>query len=391
MTIITGDCLIEMAKMPENSIDFVITDPPYGLYFMGKDWDNSIPSMGYWQEALRICKPGSMLAAFAASRTHHHLMIAIESAGWEIRDVIMWIYGSGFPKSHNHFGIPGYGTALKPAYEPIILAMKPLDGTFAQNAEKWGVAGINIDDSRIETVESYIRDRRNDETRNNKTTCYSKGIRSALSESHPNGRWPANIILDEEAAEQLDQMSGISKGGNRNQQIKTIRGNGVGKNVFSGMTKSPNDYPDSGGASRFFYCAKASSRERNEGLEGMPMKKSSKLGDGIRSNVGNGEPGETYSEDREARNFHPTVKPISLMKYIIKLLAPPGNPTLLDPFAGSGSTLVAAIELGINSIGIELSEEYSDIARKRIEHAKKKHVQYDMFEKSEVKHASGSA
>lgn len=377
MTIITGDCLTEMAKMPDNSIDFIVTDPPYGLYFMGKDWDSSIPSMGYWQQALRICKPGSMLAAFGGSRTHHHLMLAIESAGWEIRDVIMWIYGSGFPKSNN-FGKNRtnpewhkFGTALKPAYEPIILAMKKLDGTFNQNAQRWGCSGINIDDSRIETTENLTRD------------CL--GLASSVNEGYKRpyheiaekkvygstkGRWPANIILDEEAAEQLDQMSGVSK--SPKAIVKGTKSSGGILNRCEGNRLSNSGHGDSGGASRFFYCPKASSRERNEGLEGIPI---ISCGTGALRDNGIG---------KLAQNTHPTVKPISLMKYIIKLLAPPGNPTLLDPFAGSGSTLVAATELGINSIGIELSEEYSEIARKRIEHAKNKDIQYDLFEKNEV-------
>src|SRR5215510_8015947 len=210
--IINADCLDEMGQMASNSIDCIVTDPPYGLHFMGKDWDGRIPAIEIWAEALRVAKPGAHLLAFGGSRTHHHLMCAIEGAGWEIRDVIMWIYGSGFPKSHNHFGIPGYGTALKPAYEPIILAMKPCDGTFAQNAEKWGVAGINIDECRIDTNEDLTRN------------CL--GYASAVNEGYKRpyhdhaekkvygsakGRWPANVIFDGEAAQELDQMTGISK------------------------------------------------------------------------------------------------------------------------------------------------------------------------------------
>lgn len=328
--IINDDCLNAMKQMADNSIDFIVTDPPYGLNFMGKHWDRKVPNHEIWAEALRICKPGSMLAAFGGSRTHHHLMIALEQAGWEIRDVIMWLYGSGFPKSHNKFGLDGYGTALKPSHEPIILAMKPLDGTFAQNAEKWGLAGINIDASRIATNEKITRE------------CL--GLASSLHEGYKRpyhelaekkiygssiGRWPANLILDEEAAEMLDEQTGnsVSKSG----------GNRGDKSGWKGLKNvERGGHNDSGGASRFFYCAKASPSERNRGCE--------------------------------EGNIHPTIKPLSLMRYIIKLLAPPGNPILLDPFAGSGSTLIAAQELGIESIGIEINPEYCIIAKKRLSH-----------------------
>ena len=300
--IILADCLDWMKWQAENSMDFIVTDPPYGLKFMGKEWDHGLPGVEYWEEALRICKPASMLASFGGTRTFHRLASAIEDSGWEIRDCIMWVYGSGFPKSHNNFGLEGYGTSLKPSYEPIILAMKPLDGTYKANAEKWGLGGINIDASRIETKENLGRNnlkqdgispfgvKDNSSFGNGKSSLFDKPIIEQ-------GRWPANLILDEEAGKLLDEQSGNS-------------------------------------ASRFFYCAKASKNERNAGLD-TPCS-------------------------------HPTVKPLSLMRYIIKLLAPPGNPILLDPFAGSGSTIVAAKELGINAIGIEKNEEYVEIARKRV-------------------------
>ena len=312
--IINAECLCEMQKMDADSIDFIVTDPPYGLSFMGKSWDKSTPAQDIWKEALRICKPGAMLAAFGGSRTHHRLMLSLEQAGWEIRDVIMWLYSSGFPKSHNNFGLEGYGTALKPAYEPIILAMKPLDGTFAQNAEKWGLAGINIDESRIdsELLEGRLRHG------GGKKSEHIKQLNPEARNSMPSGRWPANIIFDEEAAQMLGQLS------------------------------------------RFFYCAKASSKERNKGLEGLPLKECHRFGSGL------GEGNHPQSPTIK-RNNHPTVKPIALMKYIIKLLAPPNNPTLLDPFVGSGSTLLAAQELGINSIGIEMNKEYCDIAEARLQ------------------------
>lgn len=413
--IIHGDCLEEMCKMEPNSIDFIVTDPPYGLNFMGKDWDGEVPNQDIWAEALRVCKPGSMLAAFGGSRTHHHLMIALERAGWEIRDVIMWIYGQGFPKSMDiskaidkskglerqiigkkigrasspvsdmrggklHAGgvinggidcsaitgsacelseeFSGYGTALKPAYEPIIIAMKPIEKTFAFNAEKWGVAGINVDDSRVGNEERF-----NGPATPKKETfnCSPKSGIDYLGQV-VKGRWPANIIFDEEAAERLDEMSGVSSsrsGGLTFRNKKTQQLKGLGLTNRTG-------HDDSGGASRFFYCAKASSSERNRRLEGMPLKQGRPLQISNWDGQTNGS-GEVMGKSKPQSNFHPTVKPIALMKYILKLLAPPGNPICLDPFAGSGSTLVAAQELGIRCIGIEKQEEYFHIAEKRIE------------------------
>lgn len=331
--IINGDCLIEMAKMKEHSIDFIVTDPPYGLKFMGKQWDQGVPGSDFWKEALRICKPGSMMAAFGGSRTHHRLMCAIEDAGWEIRDVVMYLYGSGFPKSHNHFGFKGYGTALKPAYEPIIIAMAPLDGTFKQNAEKWGVAGINIDESRIDGTWKKVEPNWGGRS----SGIMGEKVLHPGGESHSKGRWPANLLLDSEAAELLDEQTGIQ-------------------------------------ASRFFYTAKASSSERNRGLEGMPLKENSgKWGFGIK------EGRSVAHQGGPQQNNHPTVKPLSLMKYLLKLLAPPGDPIVLDLFCGSGSTLVAAKELGIRSIGIEKSEEYCKLARARVAfEQKEKFMQYEL-------------
>lgn len=338
MTILVGDCLLHMQTMNDKSIDFIITDPPYGIGWDNKQWDKQLPDTPIWKEALRICKPGSMLAAFGHSRTHHRLMASLEQAGWEIRDTIMWVYGSGFPKGNNHIGIEGYGTALKPAYEPIILAMKPLDGTYKANVEKWGIGGINIDASKIEANWETDPHRKNllsgynKKGSTNETTFSGLGPRKEYDTTR--GRHPANVIFDEVAGAMLNEQSGWSK---TNTGVRNNKGN---QTTF-GLKQSPCDvqYADSGGASRFFYCAKPSPKER----EG---------------------------------NAHPTVKPIALMKYIIKLLAPPNNPLLLDPFCGSGTTLVAAQELGIRAIGIEREPEYAQIACERL---KKEQEQLDLF------------
>jgi DNA modification methylase len=381
-----------MKEMQDNSISCILTDPPYGLSFMNKSWDHGIPQIEYWQEMLRICKPGAFLMAFGGTRTFHRLTCLIEDAGWEIRDCLSWLYGSGFPKSldvskaidkskgeerevvgikpgHENFidnpkfqhqkGIErewykdpekvkryhsqtkassdlakqfdGYGTALKPAWEPIILAMKPCDGTFAQNVEKWGQAGLNIDECRIETKEKW--------TRNNHTDGgYQRGFKPLSLENNSKGRWPANLILDEEAGVLLDEQSGIE-------------------------------------ASRFFYCAKASPSERNRGCEELPVKEDVEHAHGryrcknckklkLDHNPCNCE-NPDFERTQVNKNFHPTVKPQKLLQYLLKLIMPPKDGVILDPFAGSGSTLVAAQELGFNAIGIELEKDYCEIARKR--------------------------
>lgn len=328
--IVNGDCLEEMRKMETNSISCIVTDPPYGLGFMGKEWDAGLPHADIWKEALRVVKPGGHLLSFGGTRTYHRLTCAIEDSGWEIRDCLQWIYGSGFPKSHNHFGIEGYGTALKPAYEPIIMAMKPCDGTFKQNAQKWGQAGINIDDCRIGTETrdnpeaGFIRRGRTDEE------VFLGVDKNRPQGSHKvKGRWPANVLFDEQAAQLLDEQSGMSPSSDAVNHETKIGGAVCGWSTAQKYLRS-GGHTDSGGASRFFYCAKTSSRERGEG------------------------------------NTHPTVKPLKLMEYLITLVMPPKDGVLLDPFAGSGSTILAAHRLGLKAIGIEKSPEYCEIARDRI-------------------------
>lgn len=373
MTIITGDCLEVMKSFPDNHFSAIVTDPPYGLSFMGKGWDHAVPGIAYWESCLRCLKPGGFLLAMGGTRTNHRLASAIENAGFGIRDTVMWLYGSGFPKSYNHFGIEGYGTALKPAFEPIIMAMKPCDGTFAQNAAKWGQAGINIDGCLIRSKAKSFIDNRDQK----KSYVYGKYNPSNYDGSK--GRWPSNVILDEEAARMLDEQTK----GTRAEKASCIgqKNNGT---AFWGHGK-PCDvkdrgyYADYGGASRFFYCAKTSSRERNEGLEEFPEKEG-----GIKNSAGRG-----YSETDPNRpvitkNNHPTVKPLKLMEYLIRLVMPPKDGLLLDPFAGSGSTIVAAKRLGFEAIGIEKCEEYAEIARARVAHAslKKESEQMTMDLKS---------
>jgi DNA modification methylase len=397
--IIHGDCLEEMRKMEANSVSCIVTDPPYGLHFMGKDWDSfkQKTSVGYNQpgmprksrvsetdgsylagtyddrrndefqcfiekfgvEALRIVKPGGYILMFGAPRRFHRQTCGLEDAGWEIRDCLMWIFGSGFPKSHNHFGIEGYGTALKPAYEPIIMAMKPCDGTFKQNAEKWGQAGINIDGSRIGTDDTHAPAGKNALGLMNDDGWKCK----SMTVGSEKGRWPANILFDEEAAHQLDEQSGISKSIASDRGNKTQDG-GYGKRWGRRPTFGHSDF---GGASRFFYCAKASSSQRNEGLEDRVAEMTT---DGcICSNPESAKKYQANSAPR--KNPHPTVKPLKLMEYLIKLVMPPKDGILLDPFSGSGTTILAAKRLGFEAIGIEKSEEYCTIARARLVHLEK--------------------
>jgi site-specific DNA-methyltransferase (adenine-specific) len=267
----------------------------------------------------------------------------------------MWVFGSGFPKSHNHFGLEGYGTALKPAYEPIIMAMKPIEGTFKQNAEKWGQAGINIDGCRVGSSPGYSYP--NGKGGSN----FFKGLNPEHCPSSTKGRWPANLILDEEAGAMLDQQSGVLKSGREDKGNKTQDGGyGKGYGYIEQICQ-----PSQGGASRFFYCAKTSSRERNEGLNLDPQ------AGGFKNGSGRGLSKSDPNKEVKYKNNHPTVKPLALMRYLITLISPPTNALILDPFAGSGSTIVAAHQLGIKAIGIEKQSQYCEIARARVAHAKK--------------------
>lgn len=351
--ILTGNSLEVLKELPENSIDSVVTDPPYGLSFMGKKWDYDVPSVELWREVLRVLKPGGHLLSFGGTRTYHRLVVNIEDAGFEIRDQIMWLYGSGFPKSMNLKGEhQGWGTALKPANEPICVARKPLEKslTVAENVLKWGTGALNIDASRISGQ------KRSPEFKNPKSELgYHGGSANSnlVGWDASQGRWPANLLLDETAAEMLDEQSGVSKEPLRVEQVdKSIWG--TSNKSFKGV----RGHGDSGGASRFFYVAKASKRERNAGLEEMPEKTTD---DGREKSIDN----PYLRGETKRQNSHPTVKPIKLMEYLCRLVTPP-NGVILDPFTGSGSTGVAAIQLGYQFIGIELDPAYAEIAEKRI-------------------------
>jgi len=330
-----GDCRERMAALPAESVDAIVTDPPYGLAFMGKAWDHGVPGVPFWVEALRVAKPGAYLVAFGGTRTYHRLTVAIEDAGWEIRDCLSWLYGSGFPKSHNG---PWGGTALKPAWEPIIMARKPLVGTVAANVVAHGTGGLKIDGCRTalegEVNPSIAR-------RGGATTHLDGGAGKAaehfaegrfVSRQTPEafkrerpgealGRWPANVILDEVAAAMLDAQSGKltsgreADGGHRRNgdKFRSTYGEFPGTEVERGVL-----YGDTGGASRFFYCAKASRSEREAGLEGMPESIARRYGE---QGQGSTEQ-QTPRVGRAAANFHPTVKPLALMRWLCRLVTP---------------------------------------------------------------------
>jgi len=408
-TLYLGDCRDLLRVQADNSIDAVVTDPPYELGFMGKAWDRSGVAFDaeLWREVLRVAKPGAHLLAFGGSRTYHRMACAIEDAGWEVRDQIMWIYGSGFPKSldvgkaldkaagHTRARIPhsrsggfgdgisvayahdkwttanagtrsdpspitkkgeawqGWGTALKPAHEPIVVARKPLIGTVAANVLEHGTGALNIDGCRIA----------GGEISNAGGTRRSGGIMGASEplggwEPSHAGRWPANVIHDG-SEEVLAAFPNTSSPwiGNPNEGAK-------GGRMFGGSDQSDvakPEYRDAGSAARFFYCAKASQSDREDGCDGLPEKTggmvSNTSGQHITRRDG-GAPGQRC-------NHHPTVKPTDLMRYLCRLVTPPGG-LILDPFTGSGSTGRGALLEGFRFLGFEHSAEYIAIAEARI-------------------------
>lgn len=419
--ILAGDCIEQMRTLEADSVDAIVTDPPYGLEFMGKDWDGFGTPLGFqtwteqWaREALRVLKPGGHLLAFGGTRMYHRLAAGIEDAGFEIRDTLMWLYGSGFPKSLDvskaidkaagaerevvgpspwnavkgnkgrnspsvqdgglsHGGIrhditapsteaakkwQGWGTALKPAVEPIVLARKPLIGTVAENVLTHGTGALNIDASRIAGAPPSVPNP-NFGVKKGITYGFGTGAGRNGEMSQALGRWPANILLDEAAAAMLDEQSGVSKSpapyGERVSAEKSMFGIG-------GLDHS-KEFGDTGGASRFFYVAKASRSERNKGLERFPERESATYnqrpsGD-FNQSLGN------KNEPTTRKNIHPTVKPVDLMRYLIRLVTPKGG-TVLDPFLGSGTTAVAAIAEGVAWIGCEREPEYLQIIEARI-------------------------
>ena len=363
-TLYHGDNRQILPTLAENSVDAIVTDPPYELGFMGKSWDASGVAFdpATWREALRVLKPGGHLIAFSGSRTYHRMAVAIEDAGFEIRDQIMWIYGSGFPKSHNlKDEWQGWGTALKPAHEPMVLARKPFIGTVAANVLTYGTGGLNIDGARVGTETIISRGGRSDSVTGDERKGAALGMYGAhepLNTEHT-GRWPANVIHDgsDEVVDLFpDTKSGTLNRANITAQNKTY---GARPKDLTGEYEA-----NSGSAARFFYCAKASKRDRNEGLDGF---EEIRVHDGREEGgVGGSNPRNRTNNYRQ--NHHPTVKPTDLMRYLCRLITPP-NGTVLDPFMGSGSTGKAAMYEGFKFIGIEMTDDYLPIAKVRIEFA----------------------
>lgn len=358
ITLLNGDCRKALKALPDNSIDACVTDPPYGLSFMGKAWDYDVPGVETWREVLRVLKPGGHLLSFFGSRTYHRGVLPIEDAGFEIRDQIMWLYGSGFPKSHNLGGAhEGWGTALKPAHEPIVVARKPFAGTTARNVLAHGTGALNIDGCRV--GDEIIDNSKADPTRFKKFKEQDGNERKTFT---PNGkistgRWPANVIHDgsDEATAGFPQSKG-QQGDVKGNEPSDITNGIYGK--YNDRLPSPKR-GDEGSAARFFYCAKTSKRDRDEGLDLEPTVTT----DGRAVSIDN-----PYLRGETTRkNNHPTVKPTDLMRYLCRLITPPGG-KVLDPFMGSGSTGKAAALEGFSFVGVELDPAYLEIAKARIYH-----------------------
>ena len=420
-----GDCLDVLKTMPDNSVDSIVTDPPYGLSFMGKKWDYDVPSTEIWAECLRVLKPGGHLLAFAGTRTQHRMAVRIEDAGFEIRDMIAWIYGSGFPKSldiskqldkaagaegdreflcvnpasrsgNAGSGVigetattatgwrkpirpdktspataaavqwDGWGTALKPAMEPITVARKPLDGTVAANVQEWGTGGLNINGCRVEmTAEDAEKSANNwkPEGYELKNSIYEFGTKQVKTEQ-PKGRWPANLIHD--GSQMVMDLFPQTKSGTPGTMRK-----GTNDGAAYGAESRPAGTPmtgfgDSGSAARFFYCAKASRSERDAGCEDMEHVTAGEITGGREEgSAGLQSPRAGAGRTVGGKNIHPTVKPLALMRYLVRLVTPPGG-TTLDPFLGSGTTAIAALQEGFSVIGIERDEHSHKTAMQRI-------------------------
>ena len=352
MKLILGDCLEVMAGMELASVDAIVTDPPYGLGFMGKRWDSLPPGPETAEAMFRVLKPAHYLLAFGGTRTHHRLMVALEDAGFEIRDTLMWLYGSGFPKGKGN---------LKPAWEPIILCRKP-------GAK---VRPLGIDECRIGT-EPVVSLKGLGNNRNLNDDGW-KGIGHVPEPTTNIGRWPANLILDETSGAMLDEQSGQTAAGHF-----PARRAGIGyQSGALGQEGLEARSTDSGGASRFFYCPKASRAERNAGCEGLERKVYAPSGgaQGAAARSEEYDKGQGIGLNRVSmrQNHHPTVKPVALMAWLVRLIAPP-SATVLDPFMGSGTTGVAAVQEGREFIGIEREPEYLAIAEARIKNATRQGV-----------------
>ncbi len=382
-----GDCREIMKTLDADSVDACVTDPPYELDFMGKAWDRSGVAFdpATWREVFRVLKPGAHLLAFGGTRTHHRLIVAIEDAGFEIRDCLGWLYGSGFPKSHNLDGErEGWGTALKPAWEPVCMARKPFRGTVAENVARHGVGAVNIDGCRIATgdklgggAESDSRDARakhegfaspwmdDPQAR----AAHAERVRANVQKAEILGRWPANILHDgsDEVLAVFPSEAGAAA------PVHTRNGDKF-RNSFGDFPGNVDEagstfHADTGSAARFFYCAKVSPAERDDGLahlDPVAFARSTGAQSAVAAGLDNqGAGGVGLNRVQRVRNTHPTVKPTDLMAYLCRLVTPPGG-TVLDPFCGSGSTGRGAVREQFHFVGIDLDPQNIAIAEARI-------------------------
>lgn len=429
VTLLHGDALEVLRTLPDNSVDAIVTDPPGGISFMGREWDSDKGGRDNWiaafseiaRECLRVVKPGAHALVWAIPRTSHWTATAWENGGWEVRDRVAHVFGSGFPKSldvskaidkaagHERGTTPdfrngpntrptkgigkfggyptgqddldagpatdaakehaGKGTALKPAMEDWWLLRKPLTGTIAQNVLEWGTGALNIDACRVGYVNDA--DKVSAQPQGEWTGKPSGHINEPLSGrkierdsmgkwEQPAGRWPAHLIHD--GSDEVVAMFPQTTSGTYRPPVSRLRNNGIGLGTTDerhGTSNAPDNYGDTGSAARFFYVAKASKRDRDEGLEGFEARQYSH--DGRETPIEN----PYQRNDSKARNHHPTVKPTELMRYLCRLITPAGG-VVLDPFAGSGSTGKGAVLEGFSFIGIEREADYIDIARARI-------------------------
>lgn len=413
-----GDLFDVLPTLPDASIDACVTDPPYGIGFMGREWDTFKPGesraskglhanqrissdnpnvrgrrrapavslsaieynysvsglRGFQQwterwavEVFRVLKPGAYLVVCGAPRSHHRMMCGLEDAGFVVRDCFAWLFGSGFPKNKNMGN--GRGTALKPAHEPIALAWKPFKGTITANVEKYGTGALNIDACRIEGGERHLIDATANVITGDGRFGSMAGSRSAGSTDL--GRWPANVLLDEEAAAMLDEQTGDCR--------SAYPGNDAAAAAYAGTVHNETEqvaygkfsplaglaYSDSGGPSRFYYIAKPSREERDYGCDGLTARSGGEATDRKDGSAGLNNPRAGAGRTGGSRNFHPTVKPVELMRWLVKLVTPIGG-TVLDPFTGSGTTGMACRYEQREFIGIEKEAEYLAIAERRI-------------------------
>ena len=421
INLLHGDCLEQMKTLDDNSVDAIVSDPPYGISFMSKKWDYDVPSVEVWKEAMRVLKPGGHALIACGTRTQHRMVVNIEDAGFEIRDVVSWIYGSGFPKSLNvskqidkaagaerevvgtydSRGLyddanragnvntsgdflksvdsvkkktapatdaakqwDGWGTALKPSCEFFTLCRKPLsESTIAKNVLRWGTGGINIDGCRVEandfnTSESY------EYTGNNGGSMGAASKRKRKSgggATDPQGRFPANLIHSGE--QEVLELFPETKSGSITKDI--VQNNAIKFNASSSGVSTARHTGDKGSAARFFYCAKASKKDRNEGCDELEEKDGTQRMNASLERHEEGREPTKRAEQSKNRNNHPTVKPTALMSYLCRLITPP-NGVVLDPYMGSGSTGKAAIREGFSFVGIELDTGYYEIAKARV-------------------------